>query len=129
MRPKLVLAVAGALTLALVGTAFAESDDDEREGENEVQALVAAPVTLGQAISTAEGSTGGRAVRASYGTRNGTSVVRVDLVKDQTRLETHVDANSGKVITTNNLEADDGGNDEGEEEEEGDEDAEGEEEE
>ena len=129
MHPKPVLAIAGVLTLALPSAAFAESNDDEREGENEVQALVAAPVTLGQAISTAEGSTGGRAVRASYGTRNGTSVVRVDLIKDQTRLETHVDAKSGKVIATNNLEADDGGNDEGEEEEEGGEDAEGEEEE
>ena len=53
----------------------------------------------------------------------------MDLIKDQTRLETHVDAKSGKVIATNSLEADDGGNDEGEEEEEGGEDAEGEEEE
>ena len=122
MRPKPVLAMAGALTLALVGTAFAESDDDEREGEREAQAVVAAPVTLGQAISTAEGSTGGRAVRASYETQNGTSVVRVDLVKDKARLEAHVDANSGKVIATNNLEEDDdGGNDEGSEEDEGDE--------
>ena len=71
MHPKPVLAIAGVLTLALPSAAFAESNDDEREDENEVQALVAAPVTLGQAISTAEGSTSGRAVRASYGTRTG----------------------------------------------------------
>jgi hypothetical protein len=96
------LTTAGLLTLA-AAPAFAGTGGERRDGRDEAAAAATAPVTLGQAISAAEGSTGGRAFQAGYESQDGTLIVQVDLVKDQARLETHVDANSGKVIATSDL--------------------------
>jgi|1185.fasta_scaffold38616_2 uncharacterized membrane protein YkoI len=97
------LTAAGLLTLA-AAPAFAGTGGERRDERDEAAAAATAPVTLGQAISAAEGSTGGRAFQAGYESRDGTLVVQVDLVKDQARLETRVDAASGKVIATGDLE-------------------------
>jgi hypothetical protein len=77
------MTTAGVLALA-AAPAFAGTNDDQGQREEDESAVAAtASVTLGQAISMAESSTGGRAFRASYAFQNGTSIVQVDLVKDE----------------------------------------------
>jgi uncharacterized membrane protein YkoI len=100
LKRVLILTTAGVLTLAAAAPAFAESHDDERNGDGELLAAVAAPVTLAQAIAAAEGKTGGRAVDAGYENVDGATVIRVQLVKDQAVTQARVDAKSGEVLAT-----------------------------
>ena len=94
------MTVAGVLLLATAATAFAESNDDEHNGKDESIAAVNAPISLGRAIATAEGETGGRALEAAYETMNNTTVVEVELAKDKGIVTARVDASSGKVLAT-----------------------------
>jgi uncharacterized membrane protein YkoI len=100
LRRVLILTTAGVLTLAAAAPVFAESNDDEQNGNDEVLAAAAAPVTLGQAITAAEGKTGGRAVDAGYEDVDGATVIRVQLIKDNAVIQARVDAKSGEVLAT-----------------------------
>ena len=100
LKRVLILTTAGVLTLAAAAPAFAESNDDERNGDDEVLAAVAAPVTLSQAITAAEGKIGGRAVDAGYEDVDGATVIKVRLVKENAVTQARVDAKSGEVLAT-----------------------------
>lgn len=102
LKRILIVTTAGVLTLAAALPALAESNDDERNGREEIDVAATATVTLSQAISTAESSSGGRAVRAGYESQDGTPVIQVNLVKDRAVLETRIDPGTGKVIATTN---------------------------
>src|SRR4051812_13046690 len=87
-----IVATIGVPTPLAPAPAFAEGDDDQASGRDARVAAATASVTLSRAV--------GGAARAGYESRDGATVIRVDVVKDRTRLETRIDASSGKVPAT-----------------------------
>lgn len=96
----LIVTTAGLLAFAVIGSAAAENGN-EGGGHDDV-AGATAPVTLGKAVATAEGVTGGRAISAGYGFQDGALIVEVDLVKDQSMLEVLIDSGTGAVVAQGN---------------------------
>ena len=86
-----IVATVGALAAPVVA-----GSGDQATGKDERVAAVA----LGRAAGTAESSTGGRAVRAEYRSRVGTTIVQVDVIEGEAMLEPRIDAGSGKVPAT-----------------------------
>jgi uncharacterized membrane protein YkoI len=97
LKRTLIMTTAGVLVLAAAMPAFAESEHEGRDADGDMVMAASAAVTLAQAISAAEGATGGRAVQAEYESVDGTAVVAVRLVKEQAVVLARVDATSGAV--------------------------------
>lgn len=78
---------------------------------NRVGQAAAAPVSLDQAVATAEQAGGGRALEANYVVRQGHTLVDVDVVKSGATRAYTVDAANGHVVPAQAAEAGEGGQD------------------
>jgi uncharacterized membrane protein YkoI len=101
MKNELALATLLALSLAAATGASASQST-----ENDALAVQAAPVSLRQAIGTAEEHAGGKASRAEYSHQKSGSVFDVEVVKNKSVIDVKVDSESGKVLTASADKAD-----------------------
>jgi uncharacterized membrane protein YkoI len=99
IRVKFVpVAVATSILLGLAVAASAESRN--REEHTEIATILAAPTSLGQAIATAEGQAGGRAVTASVEREDGTFFYQIKTIVKSDVTEIQISPSSGKVLKT-----------------------------
>lgn len=100
MKRKLVtFLTAGAVSAAALGggMAFADNKGDDQA---EVQAFMAAPQSLTQAISAAEAASGGTAVGAEFDHHKRSSFYEVDTIANGRQISVEIDASTGAVIKT-----------------------------
>ncbi|WP_171054648.1 PepSY domain-containing protein [Roseovarius arcticus] len=110
---KIVL-LSAALVTGGVALANAEQKSGEgKENQMEVQTFLASPQSLGQAITAAEGETGGKAMDASFDlAKDNSGVYEVELVKpDGTQVEVIVDAKGAVTVQAMVDDHDEGDND------------------
>jgi uncharacterized membrane protein YkoI len=101
-------AIVAALGAAGAGTVVIAKERGEGRSEaRALQAVVAAPTTLAQAIATAERETGGRAVEAEVERRNDGFVYEVETVRDTVVRKLRIDMQTGQVISNVAGDADD----------------------
>lgn len=81
---------------ATAGVALA----DKRDHRQEAASFLAAKQAITAAISAAEGSTGGKAVKAEFDEKKGTSLWKVRTVNGTKRADVRIDATTGQVIDT-----------------------------
>jgi uncharacterized membrane protein YkoI len=99
MNTKRIAPIALVALLAggsLTGTAFAASNDENREAT----ALQSAKVTLSQAIATAEQQTGGKAFDAGVDAKGAQTRIVVETNGPKGVQTVMVDAQSGQVVGT-----------------------------
>lgn len=107
------LAMAGVLAAGTAGFAGSASARDNNDNRTNEAAMVAnAKVTMAQAIATAEGQVGGKAVGAGVENKNGATAFEVEVVKDGQRHKVLVDTQSGQVVKTAMAGKDQNGSDE-----------------
>jgi uncharacterized membrane protein YkoI len=92
-RKTIVAAITVPAVLALTGAIAVYAADQGDLG------VTQASVDLTQAIAAAEQHVGGKASSAEFERELGKSVYEIEVIKDQTVTEVHVDAASGKVIS------------------------------
>lgn len=70
---------------------------DQAEGR-ELQKFASSPITLPEAIGTAEQQTGGKAIEARYENEDGNPVLKVEVAKDSHVQKVKIDGTTGKAI-------------------------------
>ncbi len=93
----LPLAMAAVLMTATIGGSALAAD---RDGDREAAALQGAKVSLTQAIATAEGQTGGRAIGADVSQEGGVTRIQVEVAGPQGFKTVLVDGATGQVTAT-----------------------------
>jgi uncharacterized membrane protein YkoI len=101
MRNKYALAIGGLIIVVTAGTmAYAKQASDH---ENDALAdLAKAQVSITQAIAAAEQAASGKATRAELENEKNTLFYKVEVANAGTKkiMDVHVDASSGKVLST-----------------------------
>ncbi len=97
MNSKRTLPVAMAALVALGGIAQAQSHDQD---SRDTAAAAGMKVTLQQAIATAEGKGGGRAVGADISRQGGATRISVEIAGPQGVKTVMVDGQTGQVTET-----------------------------
>ena len=92
------LLISSALTAAVAGAAYASGGGERHADAREIAALTPAPVTLRQAIGTAETESRGRALEAEAEREDGRLVYEVTTLVDGKLHELTIDAQSGAVL-------------------------------
>ena len=92
IRVTLMASVLSLSTLTGAATALAADQED--------LAVMQASVDITKAIATAEKHIGGKACSAEFQRERGQTIYEVDVVKDQTVTEVHIDATNGNVISS-----------------------------
>ena len=93
MNRLIKLSVLSVLSAAAIGSAFAA-----KSLENDALAVMAAKISITQAITAAEQHVGGKASRAEYERAKGQYVFDIEVVKDKKVMDVKVDPTSGKVM-------------------------------
>ena len=110
MRTKAFLTAllaSSALTAAVTGAVYASGSGKDHADAREIAALAAAPVTLTQAIGTAEKESGGQALEAEAEREDGRLVYEVTTLVDGKLYEFEIDPQSGAILEKEVEEAED----------------------
>jgi uncharacterized membrane protein YkoI len=98
MNPrKIVVTALSVLIAGGAATAFARESRNSKKTD-EVAAYAQVKRTLAEAIATAEGQTGGRAVEAKLEQEHGTLAFEVEILKDGAFQKVVLDAKTGQVL-------------------------------
>jgi uncharacterized membrane protein YkoI len=99
IRSKFIpVAMIAVLGLAGAGAAFAGSAKRADNEQNETAAVLAAKISLTQAIAEAERQAGGKAVQAGVENQNGSIAYDVEVASGTTVQKVLVDPTTGKVL-------------------------------
>jgi len=93
--------IVGTLLVMATGTMAASAAPGSNEQRGTPVDLSKAPVTMSQAIATAEQQAGGRATRAKLENENGKLLYEVKVAGKDKATEVQIDAQGGKVLATN----------------------------
>lgn len=97
-KPVLAAAALAASAIAIGGHAYAASDSNAAD-QAEMQAALAAKVTMTQAVEVAESKSGGKAMEAVFSAENGKPGYEVTTVsKDGAEHNLFVDASTGDAM-------------------------------
>jgi uncharacterized membrane protein YkoI len=94
---KIVVTALGMLVLGGTASAFARESSDGKEAD-EVAAYAQVRRTLAEAIATAEGQSGGRAVEAKLEQEHGAVAFKVEILKDGGFRNVLIDAKTGQIL-------------------------------
>jgi uncharacterized membrane protein YkoI len=98
--------VVGTLLILATATMAASAAPGNNEQRGAPIDFSKAPVTMGQAIATAEQQAGGRATRAKLENENGKLQYEVKVAGKDKATEVQIDAQDGKVLATKAAEHD-----------------------
>ena len=92
------LLISSALTAAVAGAAYASGSGEKHEDAREIASITAAPVTLRQAIETAEKESRGQTLEAEAEREDGRLVYEISTLADGKVYEFMIDPQSGAVL-------------------------------
>ncbi len=92
--------ILGTLLVMATATTVALATPNRNEHRAAPVDLSKAPVTMGQAIATAEQQAGGRATKAKLENENGKVLYEVKVTGKDQATEVKIDAQDGKVLAT-----------------------------
>ena len=92
------LLISSALTAAVAGAAYASGSGEKHEDAREIASITAAPVTLRQAIETAEKESRGQTLEAEAEREDGRLVYEISTLADGKVHEFMIDPQSGAVL-------------------------------